>query len=284
MTSCQWPNPRRLTQVLRCDYPPPLFPRGATMRSFFWIGLSLCIFTVCTKSALAHRPNLSSARDQAAALQSEPVGGPISGHLQLNHRVRIQCDGQLRQHGAAPQRDRGRRRSQQSSASAGRLETIPSWLAARRRPVLATFYIHTARGVSRRPSVVVMQAIENRDCHDTTVSLGHSRHGLFLQEALVWPSLVVQVPIRMITRRMSGGCSIGGIRCTDEMSLSAAARPERRACFAVRWMMTTSATIARSRYGCSTRLCAPECVTRRSRMFHGRRWSSCGGCSTTPCG
>jgi len=49
-----------------------------------------------------------------------------------------------------------------------------------RAGVLATFYIHTARGVSRRPSVVVMQAIENRDCHDTTVSLGHSRHGLFL--------------------------------------------------------------------------------------------------------
>ncbi len=79
MTSCQWPNPRRLTQVLRCHYPPPLFLRGATMRSFFWIGLSLCIFTVCTKSALAHRPNLSSARDQAAALQSEPVGGPFQG-------------------------------------------------------------------------------------------------------------------------------------------------------------------------------------------------------------
>ncbi len=79
MTSCQWPNPRRLTQVLRCHYHPPLFLRGATMRSFFWIGLSLCIFTVCTKSALAHRPNLSSARDQAAARQSEPVGGPFQG-------------------------------------------------------------------------------------------------------------------------------------------------------------------------------------------------------------
>lgn len=62
-------------------------------------------------------------------------------------------------------------------------------------PVLTTFYIHTARGVSRRPSVVVMQAIENRDCHDTTVSLGHSRHGLFLQEALVWPSLVVKARV-----------------------------------------------------------------------------------------
>ncbi len=79
MTSCQWPNPRRLTQVLRCHYPPPLFLRGATMRSFFWIGLSLCIFTVCTKSALTHRPNLSSARDLAAALRSELVGGPFQG-------------------------------------------------------------------------------------------------------------------------------------------------------------------------------------------------------------
>src|SRR6266851_4835147 len=64
-----------------------------------------------------------------------------------------------------------------------------------RAGVLATFYIHTARGVSRRPSVVVMQAIENRDCHDTTVSLGHSRHGLFLPEALVWPSLVVEAGV-----------------------------------------------------------------------------------------
>src|SRR6266849_5339563 len=79
MTSCQWPNPRTLTQVLRCDYPPPLFPRGATMRSFSWIGLSFCIFTVCTKSALTHRPNLSSARDLAAALRSELVGGPFQG-------------------------------------------------------------------------------------------------------------------------------------------------------------------------------------------------------------
>jgi len=62
-------------------------------------------------------------------------------------------------------------------------------------PVLATFVIHTARGVSRRPSVVVMQAIEDWECHDRTVGLGHSRHRLFLPEALVWPSLVVEAGV-----------------------------------------------------------------------------------------
>src|SRR5713101_631053 len=61
--------------------------------------------------------------------------------------------------------------------------------------VLATFSIHTPRGVSRRPSVVVMQAIEDWDSHDTTVSLGHSRQRLFLPEALVWPSLVVEAGV-----------------------------------------------------------------------------------------
>src|SRR5882724_777815 len=61
------------------------------------------------------------------------------------------------------------------------------------RPVLATFSIHTAP--SRRPSVVVMQAIEDWECHDTTVSLGHSRQRLFLPEALVWPRLVVEAGV-----------------------------------------------------------------------------------------
>ena len=40
-----------------------------------------------------------------------------------------------------------------------------------------------------------MQAIEDWNCHDTTVSLGHSRHRLFLPEALVWPSLVVEAGV-----------------------------------------------------------------------------------------
>lgn len=44
--------------------------------------------------------------------------------------------------------------------------------------VLATFCIR--REASRRPSIVVMQPIENRVCDDTTVCLGCSRHGLFL--------------------------------------------------------------------------------------------------------
>src|SRR6266404_1759287 len=61
--------------------------------------------------------------------------------------------------------------------------------------VLATFSIHTAPRVSRRPSVVVMQAIEDWECHDTTVSLGHSRQRLFLPEALVWPRLVVEAGV-----------------------------------------------------------------------------------------
>ncbi|HLQ15996.1 MAG TPA: hypothetical protein VK256_09110, partial [Candidatus Eisenbacteria bacterium] len=46
--------------------------------------------------------------------------------------------------------------------------------------VLATFSIRTSRAASRRPSVVVMQAIEDWECHDTTVCLGRSRHRLFL--------------------------------------------------------------------------------------------------------
>jgi len=49
------------------------------MRSLFLIGSSLCVFAFCTESALADRPNLSGARDQAAALQSEVVGGPFQG-------------------------------------------------------------------------------------------------------------------------------------------------------------------------------------------------------------
>ncbi len=63
------------------------------------------------------------------------------------------------------------------------------------RGVLATFSIHTARRESRRPSVVVMQAIEDWECHDTTVSLGHSRDRLFLPEALVWASRVVEAGV-----------------------------------------------------------------------------------------
>ena len=63
-------------------------------------------------------------------------------------------------------------------------------------PVLATFSIHTARAASRRPSVVVMQTIEDWECHDPTVSLGQSRHGLLLAQALMWPSLVVESDLR----------------------------------------------------------------------------------------
>src|SRR6267378_2314632 len=40
-----------------------------------------------------------------------------------------------------------------------------------------------------------MQATDDRECHDTTVSLGHSRQRLFLPEALVWPRLVVEAGV-----------------------------------------------------------------------------------------
>ena len=62
-------------------------------------------------------------------------------------------------------------------------------------PVLATFSIHTARAASRRPSVVVMQPIEDRDRDDTTLCLGGTRHGWFLPEALVWSSLIEEANV-----------------------------------------------------------------------------------------
>src|SRR5712664_972589 len=61
--------------------------------------------------------------------------------------------------------------------------------------VLATFSIRTSRAALRRHSVVVMQAIEDWECHDTTVCLGRSRHRLFLPQALMWPSLVVEANV-----------------------------------------------------------------------------------------
>ena len=56
--------------------------------------------------------------------------------------------------------------------------------------VLATFSENRA---SRRPSVVVMQPIEDRVCDDTTICLDQSRHRLFLPKPLVWPGPVVEV-------------------------------------------------------------------------------------------
>jgi len=40
-----------------------------------------------------------------------------------------------------------------------------------------------------------MEAIEDWESHNTTDSLGHSRHRLFLPEALAWPSLVVEASV-----------------------------------------------------------------------------------------
>ena len=40
-----------------------------------------------------------------------------------------------------------------------------------------------------------MEAVEDWECHDTTVCLGRSRHRLFLPQALMWPSLVVEANV-----------------------------------------------------------------------------------------
>ena len=40
-----------------------------------------------------------------------------------------------------------------------------------------------------------MQATDDRECHDTTVCLGQSRHRLSLPKALVWPRLVVEAGV-----------------------------------------------------------------------------------------
>ena len=40
-----------------------------------------------------------------------------------------------------------------------------------------------------------MQAIEDWECHDPTVSLGQSRQRLLLAQALMWPSLVVEADV-----------------------------------------------------------------------------------------
>src|SRR5882724_6060990 len=78
--------------------------------------------------------------------------------------------------------------------SSGSAIVVPA-AAPMSSPVLATFSIHTTPCVSRHPPVVVMQATDDRECHDTTVSLGHSRQRLFLPEALVWPRLVVEAGV-----------------------------------------------------------------------------------------
>jgi len=52
-------------------------------------------------------------------------------------------------------------------------------------PVLAVFSIRTSLGCVTPPSVVVMQAIEDWECHGQTVCLGRSRHRLFLPKALI---------------------------------------------------------------------------------------------------
>jgi len=47
------------------------------MRRFLFVTSSIAVFAISIQSALAAQPHLSSARDRAAALQSESVGGPF---------------------------------------------------------------------------------------------------------------------------------------------------------------------------------------------------------------
>ena len=72
------------------------------------------------------------------------------------------------------------------AVGADRLEDVPSrpyWLLSP----------SAENRASRRPSVVVMQPIEDRVCDDTTICLDQSRYRLFLPKPLVWPGPVVEV-------------------------------------------------------------------------------------------
>lgn len=70
------------------------------MLRFGLISSVLCIFTV--NSAFADRPQLSSARDQAAALQNEPVGGPFTSlctsSTAFGSNVMANCDSTVLPH------------------------------------------------------------------------------------------------------------------------------------------------------------------------------------------
>src|SRR2546421_13009065 len=102
-------------------------------------------------------------------------------------------------------------------------------------PVLATFSIHTARAASRHPSVVVMQAIEDWECHDPTVSLGQSRHRLLLAQALMSPSVVVVAELDSRGAKLTP-CAYGrevwstSRRLREETSPKALSTKMRKAC------------------------------------------------------
>jgi hypothetical protein len=68
--------------------------------------------------------------------------------------------------------------------------------------------------------------------------------------------ICVQGPIRMIIRPRFAECCTGGIRSLVRMLSYGARRKGDAESFAAKSTTTTSATIAKSRCGCSTSFCA----------------------------
>lgn len=72
------------------------------MRHFAFPALSLGFFAVFSQSALADQPHLSGARDQAAALQNESLGGPFqslcSSSSTFASNVMVNCDSTVLPH------------------------------------------------------------------------------------------------------------------------------------------------------------------------------------------
>lgn len=72
------------------------------MHRFVFVTSSLAAFAVLPQFALADRPHLSSARDQAAALQNESVGGPFqsicSSSTAFGSNVMANCDSTVLPH------------------------------------------------------------------------------------------------------------------------------------------------------------------------------------------
>ncbi len=69
-----------------------------------------------------------------------------------------------------------------------------TWLSRRRRTVPSVASMASNKRTTS--ASLALAAIKRaRKCHDTTVSLGHSRQRLFLPEALVWPRLVVEAGV-----------------------------------------------------------------------------------------
>ena len=136
-------------------------------------------------------------------------------------------------------------------------------------------------GSGRPPRVPVMQATDHGqlDHFAHLRSLDLTPGGRVLAQGQVRPARMIQVPTRVITRPTSGRYTTRGILCTGRTSSYTARRPVRGACFAARSMMTTGATTARCRRGCSTEASVPRCSIRRSHRSPGRRCSICSACS-----